>query len=50
MRTLSIVIEFDEEIVPHWIWESHKNQSYLNDVFVSAIIEGNIIKEGTINE
>jgi hypothetical protein len=43
MRTLTIVIHFDEENPPDWIWENHKNNSYQHGILISVIAEGDKI-------
>lgn len=43
VRTLTIIIKFDEKNRPDWIWDCHKNQSFVNGVFITAIAEGNQI-------
>jgi hypothetical protein len=40
MRTLTIVINFDQDHKPEWIWESHMNQSLQNGFLISIIAEG----------
>lgn len=45
MRTLTIVLHFEDEMLPEWIWEAHKHQVYTNGVLISAIAEGNQLCE-----
>jgi hypothetical protein len=40
MRTLTIVIDFDEKEPPQWIWDSHKERRLINGFIVSQIAEG----------
>jgi hypothetical protein len=43
MRTITIVVTFSKNYPPDWIWDAHKNRSYLNAIFVNEIAEGNQI-------
>lgn len=44
-RILTLVIEIDDIKKPNWIWESHKNGEYINDIFIMSISEGNCLEE-----
>lgn len=39
-RTLTIVVLFDDKYPPDWIWDCHKNRSFLNGVLITSIAEG----------
>ncbi len=40
MRTLTIVLHFDNDKKPEWIWNNHMNQSYQHGILITAIAEG----------
>ena len=40
MRTLTIVLHFDQDRVPDWIWDAHKHNAYVNGVLISVIADG----------
>ena len=44
-RTLTLLVEFDKDDKPSWIWESHMTNDYLNKVHVIAIGEGDQFKD-----
>ena len=43
-RTLTIVIEFDKENPPAWVWASHMTQDAFEGVLIKSISEGNQLK------
>lgn len=45
MRTLTIVVCFDEDRPPDWIWENHKRNSYQYGILVTAIAEGDYLRK-----
>jgi hypothetical protein len=50
MRTLTIVVDFDETKPPKWIWACHAKGKSCNGVYVTAIAEGWQLKDIEENE
>lgn len=44
-RELTLVVEFDADKQPDWIWDSHLDGKDCNGFYVKAICEGNALKE-----
>lgn len=44
-RTLTIVVEFDQDEKPDWIWASHMMKEKFHRVQVNTICEGDQIEE-----
>ena len=49
-RTLTLVIEFDKENPPAWIWASHMTQDSFEGILIKSIAEGNQIKDDEDDE
>lgn len=43
-RTLTVVVQFNEDILPEWIWDCHKTNSFMNGVLIKAIYEGDLTR------
>jgi len=49
-RTLTLVVEFDKEDPPRWVWEAHKAQLPLHGFCINIIAEGNQLKSDQDDE
>jgi ribonucleotide reductase alpha subunit len=45
IRTLTLLVEIDENNKPSWIWDSHSKGEFINGVYVSCIGEGDQFKD-----
>jgi len=44
-KTLTLLVELDENNKPSWIWDSQMNGEFINGIYVSCIGEGDQFKE-----